>query len=127
MFDKHFTFVNDDANAIIAANITARSNEKLGEKLESISQAEIKSKDRVDIPLEEYLQMREKIQKLERKNSHRDKLIIQLGIPAEVIDDIRIDSVKVYHDDDIRDFVRHYHIAFDVDASPDLMKWRYEY
>lgn len=125
MFDKHFSFINDDTNAIIAANITARSNKELGEKLEEISKDEIKSKDRVDISLEEYLTMRKRIEMLESKISRMSKLVVQLGIPAEVIDSIKTDSIRVVHNDDIRDFVRHYSIAFDVDASPDIMKWRY--
>lgn len=126
MFKKYFIHI-PDSSAKDAAHIVARSNEKLGEKLETISKNEIKSKDRVDIPLSEYLQMREKIEKLERKNSQRDKLIIQLGIPAEVIDAINPDTINVTYMDDIKDFVRHYRVAFDVDASPDIMKWRYEY
>lgn len=127
MFNKCFMFVNDDSNAVIAANIAAKSSDKLGEKLEAISKAEIKSKDRVDISLDEYQRMRNRIQELERKNSQRDKLIVQLGIPCEVIDAIKTDTIDVVHCDDIRDFTRHYKIAFDVDASPDIMKWRYEY
>ena len=122
MFDKHFSFINDDTNAIIAANITARSNKELGKKLEDISKNEIKSKDRVDIALEEYLTMRKRIETLESKISRMSKLVIQLGIPAEVIDSIKTDTIRVVHNDDIRDFVRHYRIAFDVDASPDIMK-----
>ena len=125
MFDKHFSFINDDTNAIIAANITAMSTKELGKKLEDISKAEIKSKDRVDITLEEYLTMRKRIEELEAKNSRMSKLVIQLGIPAEVINSIKTDSIRVVHNDDICDFVRHYRIAFDVDASPDIMKWRY--
>ena len=125
MFDKHFSFINDDTNAVIAANITAQATKELGKKLEDISKNEIKSKDRVDITLEEYLTMRKRIETLESKISRMSKLVIQIGIPAEVIDSIRLDTVNVVHNDDIRDFVRHYRIAFDVDASPDIMKWRY--
>ena len=124
MFNKYF-YINDNQSAITAAHITAKATKELGQKMESISQAEIKSKDRVDITLEEYLSMRKRIEELEAKNSRMSKLVIQLGIPAEVIDSIKTDSIRVVHNDDICDFVRHYRIAFDVDASPDIMKWRY--
>lgn len=117
MFGKHFVFVNDDTNAIAAANITAKSNEKLGEKLESISQAEIKSKDRVDISLEEYLSMRRRIEELESQNSRMEKFLYRIGIPDDVIDDAEVDNIRSYYHDDIRDFVRHYHIIVDVDFS----------
>ena len=123
MFNKYF--IVNDRSAVEAAHITARSNKELGKKLEDISKAEIKSNDRVDITLEEYLTMRKRIETLESKISRMSKLVIQLGIPAEVIDSIKTDSIRVVHNDDIRDFVRHYHIEFDVDASPDIMKWRY--
>lgn len=125
MFNKYF--IQDNSSVIEAARITERSNRELGKKLESISNAEIQSKDRVDIPLKEYLQMRERIEKLEAKYAHMGKLVSQLGIPVEVIDDIKRDTIKVTHCDDVRDFTRTYRIEFDVDASPDLMKWRYEY
>ena len=114
MFNKYF-YINDNQSAITAARITAKSNEELGLKLESISQSEIKSKDRVDITLKEYLEMREKIEKLERKNSQRDKLIIQLGIPVEVIDKIIPSSVKVYQNVDPMRFTKQYQIRFNVE------------
>ena len=123
MFNKYF--IVDNRSAVEAAHITAQATKKFGEKLDDISKNEIKSKDRVDITLEEYLTMRKRIETLESKYSHISKLIVQLGIPAEVIDSIRLDTVNVVHNDDIRDFVRHYRIAFDVDAGPDIMKWRY--
>ena len=113
MFNKYF--INDNHSAIEAAHITAKSNRELGEKLESISKEEIKSKDRVDITLEEYLAMREKIEKLEAKNSQRDRLIIRLGIPAELIDSIDTSSINVTHCEDICNFKRKYRIEFEVE------------
>ena len=127
MFGKHFVFVNDDSNAVIAANIVANSNKKLGEKLESISEKEIKSKDRVDISLEEYTQTKKRLETLERANREMHMLLHDIGIPVEVIGSVEHSSINVTHCDDICDFKRKYRIEFDVDASPDLMKWRYEY
>lgn len=125
MFNKYF--INDNTSAVTAARITAESNDRLGRKLEGISQAEIKSKDRVDISLEEYLEMRGKIAKLEGESRYLNRLVRNIGIPVEVIDSIMLDSINVTHCDHIHDFKRTYCIKFDVDASPDLMKWRYEY
>ena len=116
MFNKHFTFVNDDTNAIIAANITAKSNEKLGKKLESISKEEIKSKDRVDITLEEYLKMRERIQTLEEQNSRMSILINRIGIPIEELDKIDPNTVNVYQNVNPTRFTKRYQIVFDVEA-----------
>lgn len=113
MFNKYF--IVDNRSAVEAAHITAQATKKFGEKLESISKNEIKSKDRVDITLEEYLTMRKRIETLESKYSRISNLIVQLGIPAEVIDNIRLDTVNVTHCDDIQDFVRHYRIAFDAE------------
>jgi hypothetical protein len=110
-----------------AAGIVAKSNKELGEKLEAISKEEIKSKDRVDISLEEYQRLHRHIENLERQNDHMGKLIVQLGIPAEIINSIKPDTVNVTYCDDIIDFVRHYRVAFDVDDSPDIRRWMHEY
>lgn len=113
MFNKYY--ITDNRSAVEAAHIKAHATKKFGDKLESISKNEIKSKDRVDITLEEYLTMRKRIETLESKYSNVSKLIVQLGIPAEVIDNIRLDTVNVVHNDDIRYFVRHYRIVFDAE------------
>lgn len=124
-FDKYF--INDNRSAVEAAHITARATRELGKTLESISQSEIKSKDRVDISLEDYTWMQNRIVKLERENRELFSLFHDIGIPLEVVDAIDRKSINVVHCDHIRDFKRKYHIEFVVDASPDLMKWRYEY
>ena len=105
-----------EGNAIIAANITAKSNELLGKKLESISKEEIKSKDRVDITLEEYLKMREKIKMLEDANYRMSEFIIQLGIPEEELDKIDPNTVNIYYNENPTRFTKRYQIVFDVEA-----------
>lgn len=126
MFNKYFIQV-PDSSAKDAAGIVAESNKELGKKLEAISKEEIKSKDRVDISLEEYQRICRHIENLERQNSQMGKLIVQLGIPVEIINSIKTDTVNVTHCDDIKDFVRHYRVAFDVDDSPDIRRWTHEY
>lgn len=125
MFNKYF--INDNRSAVEAAHINARATRELGKTLEAISQSEIKSKDRVDITLEEYTRMQNMIAKLERENRELFSLFHDIGIPLEIVDAIDRKSINVVHCDDIQDFKRTYYIKFDVDASPDLMKWRYEY
>lgn len=110
MFNKYFISVNE----CNGHGSDSRAIEKLGEKIEKIAKEEIKSKDRVDISLEEYQRMRKRIETLERKNSQRDELIIRLGIPAEVIDRIDTDSIVVYTTTNVRDFTRKYTIDFEV-------------
>lgn len=110
MFNKYFISVNECSGH----KSDSKAIKKLGDRIEKAARDEIKSKDRVDISLEEYEQMRKQIETLERKNSQRDKLIIQLGIPAEIIDHILADSIRVYTMDNIMDFTRKYTVSFKV-------------
>lgn len=103
-----------EANALREA---AESINGLGEKLESISQAEIKSKDRVDITLSEYLNMKDELKNAHIALKHAHMLLMTMGIPPEIISAIDQDSVHVYTNEDIRDFKRHYQIKFSVDTS----------
>jgi hypothetical protein len=119
MFNKYLLCINginDNHSAVTAANITAKSNKELGEKLESIAKDEIKSKDRVDIPLKEYLKMRERIRVLEEQNSRMGVLINRIGIPFEELDKIDPNTVNVYHNENPTRFTRRYQIIFDVEA-----------
>ena len=118
MFNKYFIQQADTAgNEAIASSIREH-----GRKLESISQAEIKSKDRVDIPLSEYLEMREKIDVQDKKLRELYCAIKRLGIPYEVIDSIVPDSIEVYRNYDLKDFVTHFMIKFDSDESLSIMR-----
>lgn len=121
MFNKYFIQQADTArNEAIASSIREH-----GRKLESISKAEIKSKDRVDIPLSEYNEMRETIRKQESELRSLYCTFRQLGIPKEVVDGIVPDSIKVYTNEDLKDFIRHYMIKFDFDAGLDILRRSY--
>lgn len=124
MFNKYIAVINSGGDTTYAARIQAKATEDLGKKLESISNAEIKSKDRVDISLEEYQTMTHKIEVLERKLSQMSKAIIALGIPYEVIEVLDPASIVVEHYDNPATFKRRYHIKFDVDGNPDMQTWR---
>ena len=113
----------------VPANKTAASLDRMTEAIkdfsesqEVISKAEIKSKDRVDIPLSEYLEMREKIDRQDKRLRELYCAIKRLGIPYEVIDTIVTDSIEVYHNYDLKDFVTHYMIKFDSDESLGIMR-----
>lgn len=100
-----------------AAEITSDVIKGFGDKLRSISQDEIKSKDRVDIPLSEYLSMREELANTAIALKHARALLMTMGIPPEIISAIDPDSVHVYTAEDLRDFKRHYLVNFSVDTS----------
>lgn len=95
------------------------------ESQKEISAAEIKSKDRVDIPLNEYLEMRATIRKQESELRSLYCTFRQLGISKEVVDGIVPDSVQVYTNEDLKDFIRHYMIKFDFDAGFDILRKSY--
>ena len=107
MFDGIWNIIGTpiESNAY-AAGIIANSNKKLGEKLEAISKDEIKSKDRVDISLDEYTRMQKRIENLERANREMNMLLHDIGIPVEVIGSVERSSINVTHCDHIHDFNR---------------------
>lgn len=121
MFNKYFIQVPDTEGP----KEIARATRELGMTMKSISEADIKSKDRVDIPLSEYLEMKETIRNQESELRSLYCTFRRLGIPKEVVDGIVPDSVKVYKDEDIKDFITHYMIKFDFDVGFDILRRRY--
>lgn len=89
------------------------SNRELGEKLESISQAEIKSKDRVDITLEEYENMKRTIEKLTFDNRCMRDVLDRIEVPIHR--KIIPDSIRNYCTEDRRNFRYIYTIEFAID------------
>lgn len=104
-------YIGDDS-AIEAAEINAKATEKLGEKAEQLVDRMIASKDRADITMQEYLKLREDVAKYERKLKDVGSLIIRLGIPAEVIEQIDTNTVSVYTCRDPMQFQTKYRIEF---------------
>lgn len=116
----------------VPTNKTAASLDRMTEAIKNfsesqanISQAEIKSKDRVDIPLSEYLEMKETIRKQESELRSLYCTFRQLGIPKEVVDGIVPDSIHVYTNEDLKDFITHYMIKFDFDVGLDILRRSY--
>ena len=106
-------YIGDDSK-IDAAKITAGSLEKLGEKAEQLVDRMITSKDRADITIQEYLKLREDVAKYEKRLKDIGSLIIRLGIPAEVIEDIDTNTVSVYTCRDPIQFRTKYRIEFEA-------------
>ena len=91
------------------------------EALQSISQTmaltsekEIKARDRVNITLEDYEKMKNRISRLEWELERKSQLLNILNFPPNAIDEIDMDSVEVYKSPDLRDFVDYYQIKFCV-------------
>lgn len=113
MFDRHY-HIQDARSRVEAARINSLSQEKFANTLKSISESEIKSKDRVDITLAEYERLKDNTRKYEERCRRMGALIIRLGIPAEVIDLIDNDSISVTTCDNHTDFKKRYRIEFDT-------------
>nr|DAV24917.1 MAG TPA: hypothetical protein [Bacteriophage sp.] len=91
----------------------SNSNRELGEKLESISKAEIASRDRVDISLKEYESMKRQIESL---TWERDRLRSVLeNIKAPLDKNIIPGSINTYYYDDPMNCKRIYRVEFEID------------
>lgn len=112
MFDK---YIIDTSGNERAARILAESNARHDATLKSISDAEIKSKDRVDIPLSEYDRLRRENSNLEWRVNRMEAMLTRMGIPEEVIDNIDLNSVEVMKNIEIRALKTRYHIVFTAD------------
>lgn len=115
MFDKHI--VNIEDRSVEAAGIIANSHRMLSHEMEAISKAEIESKDRVDIPLKEYLKMKRTINELEWKCQVADATFMKIGIPTEVIDKIDPRTICVESSHNPCDFKKEYRIRFSIDIG----------
>ena len=114
MFDKHYHIQEDHSKE--ATRIAVRAQKEFGEQLKAIYEAEIKSKDRVDIPLEEYERLKDEVKRLTERERTLMSVIEQLKIPADVLPYILPDSVKIYtcFDMDYMNELQHYRIEFSV-------------
>lgn len=117
MFDKHY-YIKED-KSVEAARINAKAQAMFSRKLESISEAEIKSKDRVDISLEEYERLKRDLQFFREFSDTLNVLFMKMGIPCDVINGIIPESVKVVSCscDDYSRFLKRFRIEFSVDET----------
>ena len=114
---------------LIGADMIAQSNRELGdniirsnrefcEKMKVISEAEIKSKDRVDISLEEYKRMENTISSLSHEVKRLRDILDRIEVPLDM--DIVIDNIQTYWCDDA---VNHRHL-FKVEFAIDNRELR---
>lgn len=94
-------------------NIIAESNREYNEKLEEISKAEIKSKNRVDISLEEYETMKKQIEWLEYEVRRLQSIFEKIEFPFNL--DVIPDSIETTYCNDHLNFRKIFNIQFAVD------------
>lgn len=102
-------------------NDIVRSNRELGEKLENISKAEIKSKDRIDISLEEYESMKSQIKSLSYTVDKLSSILERIEVPLDK--EIIPDSIRTFWCDDSMNFRRIFRVEFAIDDF-DLREYR---
>ena len=106
------------ANAVAKSNDnlaeTIRfSNQELGEKLKSISDAEIKSKDRVNITLEEYENMKSTIKSLTYENEWLREILNKIEAPLDK--EIIPNSIRTRYCEDIMNRRYVFNVEFAID------------
>ena len=91
------------------------SNRELSRTLKDISDAEIKSKNRVDITLEEYENMKDENRSLSYEVARLRNILERIEVPLDK--EIVLDSIRTYWSDDIWDFKgkRKFRIEFEID------------
>ena len=91
-------------------NVIAESNREYAKKLEEISKAEIKSKDRVDITLEEYESLKNQVKWLEYEVHRLQSIMKKIEIPYDL--DIIPDSIETTYCDDHYNFRKIFNVRF---------------
>ena len=94
-------------------NNILRSNREFGEKLKSIYDAEIESRDRVDISRKEYEYMKDKIKSLSYEVERLSDILGRIEVPID--EKIIPDSIVTYWCDNHADFKRKFRVEFEVD------------
>ena len=94
-------------------NDIIKSNRELGERLQRISDDEIKSKNRVNISLEEYERMKHEIKSLSYESDRLRDILERIEVPLDK--EIVPDSIRSYWCDDRAEFKRKFRIEFDID------------
>lgn len=90
-----------------------RSNRELGCTLKDISDAEIESKDRVNITLKEYENMKDKISSLSYQVDRLCEILQRMEVPLDK--NIIPDSIRTCWCDDYRNYRRIFRVEFAID------------
>ena len=104
--------VNAIANSEGIARRLEQSHKELGDKMEAISKADIKARDRVDISLEEYERLKKENDDLAEENQKLHNVLAMLQLPdIERIDFNRVQQKCVYDIDSMKNVC---HIRFEL-------------
>ena len=111
MFDKVAYVINEvgDSSGKAGASIN-----NLTSTLKTIHEEEIKTKDRVDISLNEYERLKRENRDLAWKVSRLETILSSIRIPVEKYEQIEPDSVKVESCSDPIHFKQRVRIEFDI-------------
>lgn len=111
---NRYVFVNDNQAVKDAAHIVAKASREHDETIKGISEAEIKSKDRVDISLKEYEELKRENRALRAKCAQAAAIFEKISIDPRVVDRINLDTVQKYECKNLRDFTTRIRIEFDM-------------
>lgn len=112
---NRYIFVNDNQPIRDAANIVAKASREHDKTIKGISEAEIKSKDRVDISLEEYELLKRENRELRERCLKAEMVLQKMHIHYKMINRINPDTVQKYECKNLRDFTTRVRIEFDID------------
>lgn len=111
MFNRYII----EDNSLKAAARMAAEMRQGRESQEKIAREEIKARNRVDISLEEYENMKKEIEKLRNDNCYFKTLFDRIEIPWDK--EIIADSIYTEWCERHMDFKRTYRITFDVEQD----------
>lgn len=100
------------SNRLLADEIRC-SNRELGETLKNISDNEIKARDRVNITLEEYESMKNKICSLSYEVKRLSNILERIEAPLDK--EIVPDSIVTHWSDSPWDFKRKFIVEFEIE------------
>lgn len=90
-----------------------QANRELGNKLASISEADIESRNRVDIALKEYEFMKQQIIDLQLEICRLQDILKKIDVPLDI--NIIPDSIRTLWMDDYSGFRKKFRVEFEVD------------
>lgn len=110
---SHRTILNAQA-AKDAARLISEAYAKHDNTLRDVSDNEIKARNRVDISLAEYEQLKNELAILRSENYSLKDTLTRIGIPFEVMADVIPNSIEVQRCEDCIGFETSYRVTFSV-------------
>lgn len=90
MFDKYYAHIS----AYTPDPALAKANSEIAKSIREASKEEVESRNRVDITLKEYEEMKRSIENLRASNDRMYRLFEMIGIPYEYIEQADLSSVE---------------------------------